>query len=217
MKKLLIPILLLMIVVNVAAQTEYRRHEVALSYGIAPMTQGLDLFIFQEYVENKIGGVMGMDIKANNIESYGSYCLQYTYQPVRWFEYGVVSCLDRTTATVYQEVYTIDSTNYYRSEKDLIGVGALTFFTFMPVVKVNWFDIKFLGMYSKLALGFTHCLVKGNNLRNATTSYDVKSFEDIGYQISPICLQVGTPAFRTFIEAGFGYQGLINIGLKYKF
>lgn len=206
MKKLLISILLMMIVVNVAAQTETRRHEVALSYGIAPITE-----FGSDDKELQVGYAWGMYVNTHDEKYSEAIGLQYAYQPVRWFELGVVGCFNRITMKVYPY---IDSTYNYISE-NAKGDASFNYLTIMPIIKLNWFDTKFLGMYSKFAYGLSKEKIVVNNWSDKIMS-DKEHYWP-GYQVSPICLRVGVPNFCFFLEGGLGFLGTINIGFNYKF
>ncbi|MBR5167712.1 MAG: hypothetical protein IKW86_06555 [Salinivirgaceae bacterium] len=204
MKRLLIPILLMLIVVNVKAQTDGKRHEVALSYGIVSMPEMFE----SNYIELEASKFLRMNVNIHDVKHSEVIGLQYAYQPVRWFELGVVGCFNRTTANAYP--YYTDST-----EEKAIGDASFNYLTIMPIIKLNWFDTKFFGMYSKFAYGLSVEKIVVNNWNDNTTSG--REQYGPGYQVSPICLQVGTPEFRIFLEGGLGFQGIINMGLKYKF
>lgn len=197
----------MLIVVNVEAQTVDRRHEVALSYGIVPITEWHNSYD----IELKVGVALGMHVNIREENYSEAIGLQYAYQPFRWFEFGVVGCFDRFTMNAHPY---IDSTYNSFSEK-AIADASYNYLTIMPIVKLNWFDTKFFGMYSKFAYGLSVEKFVVNNWSDKTTSNE-KQFGP-GYQVSPICLQVGAPNFRFFLEGGLGFQGLINIGFKYKF
>ena len=127
MKMLLIPILLMLIVVKAEAQTETRWHEVALSYGIAPLTE-----FGSDDMELEVSDMWGMYVNTRDEKYSEAIGLQYAYQPVRWFELGVVGCFNRITMKVYPY---IDSTYNYVSE-NAKGDASYNYLTIMYIYAI---------------------------------------------------------------------------------
>ena len=87
----------------------------------------------------------------------------------------------------------------------------------MPAVKFNFVRKTHFGLYSKAALGVT--------LRTESVEYNLdygdyndseNSFQ-FNWQLSFIGVEVGGPYLRGFTELGFGEQGIISAGIRYKF
>ncbi len=197
MKKLSLFILAFAFVQSANAQFETKRHEVALGYGVVTIGQMLDVF------SDVAGDVFTLgNVTTENREFTGAVSLQYAFQPVRWFGVGAVACFDRSTADVYQKEVQV-------------GTTETNYFTIMPTAKFNWFDFKIVGMYSKFGLGYTIRSTEGVDFRENTTNSNTDGM--VAFQISPVCLQVGTPTIRAFAEFGLGSQGVMNVGVKYRF
>lgn len=88
------------------------------------------------------------------------------------------------------------------------GSATTTYFTFMPAVKYNWLVKNHFGMYSKGAVGITVARDSGDDKS--------KSRSEFNWQASFVGMEFGS-AFRGFAEFGFGEQGIIVLGLRYKF
>lgn len=199
MKKLSLLVLIIAFVQSANAQFETKRHEVALSYGVITIGQMLDVF------SDVVGDVFTLGhATTKNREFTGAIGLQYAFQPVRWLGVGAVACFDRSTADVYQKEVQV-------------GTTETNYFTIMPIAKFNWFDFRIVGMYSKCGFGYTIRSTEGNDFREESNTINSNTDGIVAFQISPVCLQVGTPTIRGFAEFGLGSQGVVNVGVKYRF
>ena len=113
---------------------------------------------------------------------------------------------------------------YFYRPKSRLGVGLVgTFSTckwnendkartkymsIMPAVKYNWLYRDHFSMYSKLALGLLLGIDSSEHSDKTTASF--------GWQASAVGAEFGN-AFRGFVELGFGEQGILVAGLRYKF
>ena len=113
---------------------------------------------------------------------------------------------------------------YFHRPKSALGVGVVgtfstckwndsnnartKYFSIMPAVKYNWLNRDHLSMYSKVALGVLFGIDSG----------DVKDKTNVavGWQASLVGAEFGS-AFRGFLELGYGEQGILVAGLRYKF
>lgn len=88
------------------------------------------------------------------------------------------------------------------------------FYTLMPAAKYYYFNHPHCGLYSKLAAGVSVCVSPdkdSNNLKDISTQVT-----PAGY-ICPIGVDFGGQTFRGFVEAGIGWQGVLNFGVKKMF
>lgn len=83
-----------------------------------------------------------------------------------------------------------------------------TFYTAMPAVKYNWKNKKMLSMYSKLAAGIT--------IADDSGSSDSSTDSSFNFHLTAFGIEVGS-SIRGFAEAGWGEQGILLAGLRYKF
>ena len=84
-----------------------------------------------------------------------------------------------------------------------------TYFTLMPSVKYKWLNKAHFAMYSKAAVGLT---VK----TQSASGSDDKTKAVFNWQASAVGMEFGG-AFRGFLELGMGEQGIILVGLRYRF
>lgn len=71
-------------------------------------------------------------------------------------------------------------------------------------------------MYSKIALGATLLNEKYDSNRDNSNDYDDSALH-VNWQLSLLGIEAGSPTVRAFAELGFGEQGIILAGLRYKF
>jgi len=200
MKKFfLITVTALMATTSVKAQNGYdnTKHEVAISYGIDSNSQMLDAF------EN-VGGIMfGGEFK--NESFIGPIAAEYFYRIKNWLGVGGIVVYGHNTEDAY-----------LRGDDDKIGEHKNTYITVMPAAKFDWFRKKNVGLYSKLALGATF---RSEKIDSAHP--DVKDESDssvhFNWQASLIGIEAGIPTVRGFAELGFGEQGILVAGVRFKF
>lgn len=113
---------------------------------------------------------------------------------------------------------------YFYRPKSALGVGLVgtfstckwsdsnkarsKYFAIMPAVKYNWLNRDRFSMYSKLALGVLIGSDSGDPNDKTTAA--------LGWQASAVGAEFGN-SFRGFVELGFGEQGILLAGLRYKF
>ncbi len=96
-------------------------------------------------------------------------------------------------------------------DNGLLKDASSTYIGVMPSAKFNWIHGEHFGFYSKLGAGvmFVHSSMKGSN----SSSSNSTSFT---FQVSALGVEFGSQ-FRGFAELGFGEQGVLVAGLRYKF
>ena len=82
------------------------------------------------------------------------------------------------------------------------------YFSIMPAVKYNWLNRDRFSMYSKIALGVLIGIDSGADNDKTTAAF--------AWQASAVGAEFGN-SFRGFLELGFGEQGILVAGLRYKF
>ena len=103
---------------------------------------------------------------------------------------------------------------YHTSEKWAVG-GTFHYeplerrefnFSLMPQAKWRWFNRKYVGMYSRVAVG----LLYRNDLTQANRFLP-------GIQFSPFGVEAGLEHVRAYADIGVGTQNIVQLGLKYEF
>ena len=123
----------------------------------------------------------------------------------------------------------ISAEYFHRLNNNRLGLGAVfviggckyddaddaksKYYTVMPAVKYNWAVKKNVSWYSKAAAGLTFRSQSG---LTKTYSKDDDSSTVFNFQVSFVGFEAGG-ALRGFAELGWGEQGIILGGLRYKF
>lgn len=82
----------------------------------------------------------------------------------------------------------------------------------MPTVSAYWYRNRIVGIYSQAAIGT--CIICRQGLDKAEAE---KNELELAFQLSAAGIDVGNEHIRFFTEVGFGYQGIVNLGLSYAF
>jgi transcriptional regulator with XRE-family HTH domain len=85
------------------------------------------------------------------------------------------------------------------------------YFTVMPAIKFTWLNKSHFGLYSKAALGATLRSEKNDDIHYS------ESEVHINWHATLIGVEFGGTQFRGFCDFGFGEQGVLSAGLRYKF
>lgn len=91
-----------------------------------------------------------------------------------------------------------------------------SFITLMPTARAYWFRTGMFGMYSRLAAGVSLSMYEDYK-DGSTTEIENKSEALFAFHVAPVSFEVGSDKFSGFLELGYGYQGLVNAGVKFGF
>ena len=201
MKKILVMVAVaLMTAMSAQAQSNGydTKHEVSVSYGIDSNSQWLDV------LENTTLIIAsGATASFDNDRFLGPISVEYFYHLKPWVGVGGIFAYGSNKQDIL-----------FSGKKD--GELKHSYYTLMPAVKFDWLRKKHFGMYSKLAVGMT---LRTENIEDSDPS--VKSEDNtmmhLNWQASFLGIEAGSPTVRGFAELGFGEQGIILAGVRYKF
>ena len=184
--------------VNAQDSFDEPKQEVAISLG------GLSNSDIITGFENLGAGLIGVAV--DNDSFLGPISAEYFYHVKPWLGIGGIVVYGQMS----QDVYLMGK------EKGKDGDLKNHYFTVMPAVKFDWLRTRNFGLYSKLGIGAT--------LRHESFKRDDSSVKDdsssdlhVNWQLSLLGVEAGLPNVRAFFELGFGEQGILNAGLRYKF
>lgn len=196
-KYFLLVAVFMMSAASVSAQSESEdepKHSVGISYGYLSNSDWLNIF------ESIGSAIVGSSFQ--NDKYFGSLSVEYFYHLEPWIGVGAIMSYGQLTEDLY-----------FAGNKE--GGLKNTYLTLMPSVKIDWLRRDFVALYTKLAVGYT--------MRNESIKYDDSKYSNtndtqfhINCQISPIGVELGR-AFRGFAEYGFGEQGMLVLGARYRF
>ena len=177
-------------------QYDYTRHEVALGYGVLPNSTWLGILEDLVVITSTLGNV-----HYDATSSFGALSGEYYYRVHKAIGIGGIGA-------------------FYRENRNLIinnnveGHAHANYITLMPAAKFDWLRRKHFGMYSKIAFGATLRTDK-QKCQGAEDESDATVLPN--WQLSLLGLEAGSPNIRVFAEVGFGEQGILLAGLRYKF
>lgn len=142
------------------------------------------------------GGIIDGDASAES--TFGSFGLTYMHNINSRFGVGAT--------TSYEYIYKNAKDGKKYTEN---------FITVMPTARAYWFRHKSFGMYSRLAAGVALNCSKGyvKDLGKEKTETDVL----FGFHLAPVSMEFGSNKASGFLELGWGYQGIVNAGVKFGF
>ena len=181
--------------VNAQSDASDSKHEIAVSYGSLSNSDWLNIF------ENVIGAIFGEKYEDDTF--FGPIGLEYFYHLKPWLGVGAITTYGQLT----QDAIKGD---------DKVGKKSNYYFSVLPAVKFDWYRGDVVGLYSKLGAGVTMRReireFEGNKAEYNTDKTDIM----FNWQVSLIGIEVGK-SLRAFAEGGFGEQGVVMLGLRYKF
>lgn len=133
------------------------------------------------------------------VRTGGVWTLSYDYRFKKWFDLGL--------ALSYYGEY---SNSYSNFDSSLASRNRAHAITVMPVARFTWLNRKWVRMYSSFGLGATFGF--------GHLDYDSYYFEETTFalQFTPVGISVGRSLFG-FAEIGVGAQGVLMMGMGYKF
>ncbi|PKV50264.1 hypothetical protein ATE84_2319 [Aquimarina sp. MAR_2010_214] len=92
--------------------------------------------------------------------------------------------------------------------KNKLNAGHLHYLAVMPQFEYVFVKNDFLELYSNASAGITSLHYKIN--KNTNSEYG------FAFQVNPVGLRIGKK-IGGFVEAGYGYNGFVNIGIDFRF
>ena len=168
----------------------YPQHEVGISYGMGSNT------LFVEIVSDIFAAIFGSGFKQTM--SIGPVGAEYFYNISNVVGIGGVATYVR-----------YDSDQYRKEEQQ--GSRTVRSVSLLPAAKLNWLRKPSWGLYSKVAAGVS--LVSFDYMDPSEQADPSPMFN---FQLSPVGIEVGKQ-LRGFAELGWGEQGILFCGLRYRF
>lgn len=137
-----------------------------------------------------LGDVLSGDTKTN-----GAYSFTYLHNLNKRFSVGA--------SAVFEDIYCETKTKKVHSD----------YLSIMPTARAYWFRGKTFGMYSRLAVGVSFDFYK-KGATDDDPGEDATAV-DYAFQASAVCLEVGSNKVSGFLELGYGYQGIFQVGVKF--
>lgn len=178
--------------------TDYQpKNELSLGYGAISTSNVLDAFI------DVVSAMFGA--KYENTRFVGPFTAEYFYRVSPLVGVGGIGVYNHHKEDVVQH-------------EQITGRRTSDYFTIMPAVKFNWLRRQNWGMYSKVAVGYT----RGDFTTTGKDSEGMPTKETNGnnffnFQASLAGIEAGSDHVRGFAELGFGEQGVLHGGVRFRF
>lgn len=180
----------------------YKRKAFSISYGTMAVTSfnwyANDVFKSRTELDKQYSGTLSGQ-KDYNI---GTIAISYGYEFTPWCEFYVPVLISYTSGKLYQDMPSGDG--YGEGPYNDLWVAI------MPSVRFNWIRTPKISLYSRVGVG----LGLANRYESFTTAMNTKV--SFAWHLSPIGAEFGGKNTCFFIEAGYGYAGLISMGAKFK-
>ena len=189
MKKAVTLLLMLSLTILPARAQREGTQDIALTWGVVSLPQTAYL----------LGDLFGVIFTAGhfnpqNTRFTGAFGAEYTYWVNTWLGVGGDMTFDHMNSDILDEK-TNEITGHYR----------MTAYSLMPSAKASWFNHEKVGMYSKVSAGAALFDTNGDDSPTVT----------FAFQVSPVCVDFGGKHLRGIVNIGYGFQGLVIVGLKY--
>ena len=173
------------------------KNELSLGYGAISTTNVLDVFV------DVVSAIFGA--KYENTRFFGPVAAEYFYHVSPLVGVGGIGVYNHHKEDVVQN-------------EQVTGKRTSNYFTIMPAVKFNWLRKQNWGMYSKLAVGYTRgeYTTTGKDAEGMPKK-DNSSNNFFNFQASLAGIEAGSDHVRGFAELGFGEQGIIQGGIRFRF
>ena len=195
MKKILMTMVAAMLLCG-TMNAQDNKHEFGVSYGTGTTTQFIEGW-------GKIGGIIVTlgNATTDNTKYLGPIAGEYFYRISPVVGVGAIGVYTKMTEDAI-----------FRGNK--VGETSISYVTVMPAVKFNWLRKEYWGMYSKVGAGMTFEKKTEKEIETGETKSKTDTFFNM--QVTALGVEVGKQ-FCGFAELGFGEQGTVLAGIRYKF
>ncbi len=179
------------------AQEKNRHNEISAGYGIVTSDEALG-------VTSSILTTIITLANANrqNMHWTGTYFLGYKFRAGKLFPLGISVGYERMTSDLVDK------------DQTLIGKERGQYITIMAEGAIRYVNKHIFQMYSGLAAGYT--LASSDVTLESGEDSDTDHFNHFNFQVNVIGIRLGTTV-GGFLELGFGYKGIVNLGLSCQF
>lgn len=173
------------------------KNELAVAYGAVSTSNVLDVFV------DVVSAMFGA--RYQNEKFIGPFSAEYFYHVSPLVGVGGIGVYNHHRQDVLQD-------------EQVTGKRTSNYFTILPAVKFNWLRKQHWGLYSKLGVGYTRAEFNTTGKdSNGTYTKDSSGDNFFNFQASLVGIEAGGNNVRGFAELGFGEQGLIHGGVRFRF
>lgn len=201
MKRIIIfSLVALMLLPCKAQQNNPSKHEISISAGMLPITDS------RMFVDILVAVLTFGLVVPDDMTSYGSYSLEYTYHQSDELAYGFLAGYSANKA-IYKSGY--DNINYKRE-------NFRNYYYCMPTIKYTWANKAHANFYSYAGLGAYYRYETTIPLDDSGVEESSDEQLMLAFQLTPIGAEFGGQKFKFFTELGVGNKGFLSAGLRFK-
>lgn len=201
MERAILSICILLIANTLQAQTEKGLSEVSLSLGLRTLDQSNARMVNFFAVSDK-RGISTYKIDERNIR--GAIGLTYRYYYIDRASIGLTVVNDKIEH------------EYSLSPNKITGIYNYLAITIAPELNYLYINATGISLYSLVGFSYTYSKVVYKDDGKGGLS-DENIFYHKNVQITPIGVRLGDNSIGAYVELGFGYKGLLNIGISSHF
>ncbi len=175
-------------------EPDFKRHELRLGAGAFSSNDLID-----SYSDVASSAITGGMYSVSDEKTSGNYSLTYRY--------ALKPRLSVGGAVVYSRL-----TSDFNSGGSSTGKSLNNYFTLAPEVEYKYINKKNFRMYGFVGAGMT----LNNQKVTESGAPSTSNTPYFNFQVTPIGIQVGHN-FGGFLEGGFGYKGIVNVGFFARF
>lgn len=194
MKKILILFSCLMLLTKVYSQ----QHQIEVGAGVLSSNATVDIL---SNIGKNLAGSAFTGSTLTNSQYYGEFRASYSYLPLNWLATGATASFSRSMH---------DHIQY----GEYTGKQEIDYFTIAAEATFYYMNREHVRLYGLIGVGGT--FVQQTD-RDANSSYlEVRNYNYLNFQLSPIGIEAGAQQFGGFMELGFGYRGIISLGAYFR-
>ncbi len=200
MKKIFIVLIpLYFVCAAIDLQAQERKNELSISYGLATINDLGE--IFSNLFADAIISAFGPDAVSTDTKLSGAFLLTYQHHFSNVISAGPVIGYEKLT----------DEISVNKSPAGKINHNA---FTFAAEGRINYVNKDSFGMYLGLGAGISS--ISSKTTSDKAGNEDPDSSSGFTFQVTGLGIRVGD-RLAASAELGFGYRGLVNLGVSYRF
>lgn len=207
-------IFLFLFLISVAANAQFK-NEISLGYGNGGTRRVLygnqkEMLIAPHRRVDSLVALRVLEtsnfIQLGTLETGGVYSLKYARRINGWISVGLTATMVKQEASVLNKDYNKMGAR--------IGELSRTAWCLAPEVNIIYHAGRLVHIYATAGLGVSMAFEKLTS--DLTGKEEKRNTTFTNFQISPFGIKVGK-RLSGYLEAGYGYKGVVNLGLAYGF
>ncbi len=207
--------------VYVDPQPQASRRSVSVGYGFMSATTSDNVNSIDKiaYVHLQQGYRLHPHVNG----STGTISVSFGYEATPWLEFNLPMAYAKNWGSC-DPVTIKNNAGVPVGRMDLSSTD--NWFIILPNARINWLRNGWLSLYSRAGAGVSfvtrsfeskvHSSDPDVEMLYGASSSSTAGAAAFAWQLSPVGVEVGTERVGFFAEGGYGFMGIINVGLKFK-